>query len=128
MASRAEFRVFELITLADYPPAERWGAFYGQSTSLVQYLVAQGGAARFLEFVELSLEKGYEAALNRVYRFGIAELERHWKADVKVSSTAVAGANSPSASALAPLPTAAAIPAQVVSLKTSHRQAVQLER
>ncbi len=80
MATRAQFRVLELITLADYPAAQRWGTFYGQSASLVQYLVDQAGPERFLHFVQLSLDLGYEQGLLQVYNFGVAELERKWHA------------------------------------------------
>ena len=83
LESRSQFRVLELITLADYPPAQRWGTFYGQSAALVQYLVEQGGERRFVEFVQLSLDQGYEPALRQVYQVGIAELEQRWQARFK---------------------------------------------
>jgi hypothetical protein len=73
-----QFRLAELLTLGDYPPPDRWGVFYGQSASLVGYLVEQQGHARFVEFAELALEHGYDKALRSVYRVGIAELERSW--------------------------------------------------
>ena len=128
MASRAEFRLFELITLADYPPAQRWGAFYGQSTSLVQYLVAQAGAERFLDFVDRSFEEGYEPALHHVYHFGVAELERRWQADFKASSAVAPAARAPSHPPSTLLSTAAAVPAQEISLKNPRRAAVQVTR
>jgi hypothetical protein len=86
VARGSQFRVAELFALEDYPAAERWGTFYGQSASLVEYLVSQQGHGRFVEFVELSQEHGYDAALRRVYRFGIAELERRWHAELTAPS------------------------------------------
>ncbi len=83
IAARGEFRVLELITLADYPAAHRWGAFYGQSASLVQFLIDRSGEERFVEFVEVSFDRGYEQALQQVYQFGIADLERDWHAQLK---------------------------------------------
>ncbi|MEX0978552.1 MAG: peptidase MA family metallohydrolase [Pirellulales bacterium] len=86
VARGLQFRVAELFALADYPPADRWGTFYGQSASLVAYLVAQQGHQRFVEFVELSQQRGYDDALRRVYRFGIGELERRWHAELTAPS------------------------------------------
>ena len=86
VAGGSQFRVAELFALADYPPAERWGTFYGQSASLVEYLVAQQGHGRFVEFVELSQAHGYDDALRRIYRFGIGELERRWHAELAAPS------------------------------------------
>jgi hypothetical protein len=78
----SEYRVLELVTLANYPATQRWGTFYGQSMSLVQFLVDQGGTEQFLRFVELAMEQGYERGLQTVYRIGIADLERRWLASV----------------------------------------------
>lgn len=78
MTRGTHFRLAELLTLGDYPPAGRWGAFYGQSASVVEYLVEQQGHARFVEFVDLALDRGYDHALREVYGVGIAQLERRW--------------------------------------------------
>ncbi len=81
IANRSAFRVVELLTLDDYPAANRWGTFYGQSVSVVEYLVTQKSPAEFLEFVQLAMDNGYEASLRKVYGIsGIAELERDWNA------------------------------------------------
>ena len=82
-AARDDFRLLELITLDGYPRAGRWGTFYGQSASLVKYLVAQSGESRFLDFVEVALNDGYEQGLRQVYQLGVAELENRWRADVR---------------------------------------------
>ncbi len=71
----------ELLTLEDYPAAQRWGTFYGQSASIVEFLVAQKSPADFVKFVRLSLERGYDKSLREVYEIdGIADLDRRWTA------------------------------------------------
>jgi hypothetical protein len=80
LAARREFRLIELVTLSDYPEAHRWGTFYGQSASLVEYLVARFGERSFVEFVQAAGEHGYEQALARAYQLSSAELERQWRA------------------------------------------------
>lgn len=79
VADRAAFRVVEILELQDYPPAGRWGTFYGQSASLVKFLVQRGTPAQFVEFVERALEAGYDPALREVYGLnGITALELAW--------------------------------------------------
>ena len=80
----AEFRLLELIGLPDYPPAQRWGTFYGQSASLVQFLIQQGGEQRFVEFVRVALADGYDHGLQQVYSWRIPDLERQWRAQLRV--------------------------------------------
>ena len=80
LADRSAFRVVELLTLEDYPASHRWGAFYGQSLSLVEYLTKQRSTDDFIRFVQLSFDRGYDASLREVYGLaGVAELERCWK-------------------------------------------------
>src|SRR5262249_16063780 len=85
VAVRGQFRMLELMALGDYPPAHRWGTFYGQSASLVRFLAAQAGPERFLDFVSVALEQGYEPALKQGYAMGLPELERQWHASLKTS-------------------------------------------
>ena len=82
LQSGGEFRLLELVSLGDYPAAERWGTFYGQSASLVQYLVEQRGEQQFVAFVQLALTDGYERGLQQVYGCAIPELERRWRAQL----------------------------------------------
>jgi hypothetical protein len=95
MSRGGQFRLAELLALGDYPPAERWGAFYGQSASLVEYLVAQQGHARFVEFVELALDRGYDHALRQVYDLGIVELERRWQRHLSAPADAASAESRP---------------------------------
>jgi hypothetical protein len=83
IATGAHFRLAELWALDDYPPAGRWKAFYDQSAALVEYLVDVQGHGAFLEFVDLSLDQGYEIALRRVYGLGPGELERRWHGQLR---------------------------------------------
>ena len=85
LADRSAFRVVELLTLEDYPANNRWGAFYGQSLSLVEYLTQQRSTDDFIRFVQLSFDKGYDASLREVYGLtGVADLERHWQTKAKL--------------------------------------------
>lgn len=93
VARGAQFRVAELLALTDYPPAERWGTFYGQSASLVAYLVEQQGHERFVEFVELALADGYERALRQIYDLGVGELERQWHAQLTAPLVSLASSS-----------------------------------
>jgi hypothetical protein len=77
------FRLVELFNLQQYPSPERQGAFYGQSASLVNFLVERGGPQRFIEFVEQANSQGYESALRRAYGIQtLGQLEREWLAQL----------------------------------------------
>ena len=76
------FRAADLMTMQGYPQPHRLGAFYGQSASLTSYLAHRDQPAKFVTFLQGSLEKGYDQALRDVYAIdGVAELERLWSAD-----------------------------------------------
>lgn len=94
LAARSQFRVHELLTLTDYPAAHRWAAFYGQSASLVQNLIDRAGEQKLLEFVELSLEHGYEQGFQRVYGTTIVEFERRWQAELNGAKVVGSGPES----------------------------------
>jgi peptidase MA superfamily protein len=86
-ANRTTFRLIELMQLENYPEASRQGAFYGQSASLVRFLVARAGERAFVGFLTKSNEIGYDAALRDVYQFsGVAELERHWSRHLEAAA------------------------------------------
>ena len=91
VATRNAFRVVELFALEDYPPANRWAAFYGQSASLTQFLVSRSDSSeKFVDFVELAMHRGYDAALRDVYQIhDAAELERAWRAQLRASKAPV---------------------------------------
>jgi hypothetical protein len=81
---KSTFRTAELFTLAGYPGADRMGVFYGQSGSLVSYLVHRGSPEQFVKFLELALNDGYDSALRRVYDIqGVVQLEQLWLKSVQ---------------------------------------------
>lgn len=84
LRARRAFRTAELVSLAGYPDPERVGVFYGQAGSLVSYLVGRGTPERFVKFLEVALEGGYDKALREVYDInGIAQLERLWQQNLR---------------------------------------------
>lgn len=85
---RRAFRLVELFALEGYPAAERQAAFYGQSASLVSYLVTRATPEHFVRFVHAAESDGYESAVRKVYGLrGVHELERHWLQYVSTSDT-----------------------------------------
>ncbi len=78
------FALAELLLLDGYPPPTRWGAFYDQSAAIVEFLVAQGGYQRLMEFVDLACERGYDHAFEEVYETTPLEFERRWLNSLKV--------------------------------------------
>ncbi len=80
---RATFHAAELLIVDGYPPAERWGTFYGQSASLVEFLIERRTPARFVEFLQQAGDEGYDAALDRCYDIAdVDELDRVWRRHV----------------------------------------------
>ena len=66
--------------LADYPSGAQRDAFYGQSASLVAFLLERDSPERFLEFVELAQKQGFERALTEVYALrSLTELDSRWR-------------------------------------------------
>lgn len=61
------FALATLTALEAQPEAQRRGAFYAQSTALVEFLVQQKTPEEFLRFVDIAQERGQTAALAEVY-------------------------------------------------------------
>ena len=57
----------DLLYLTQPPPPSHRDAFYGQSGSLVQFLVSHAGPKKFIEFLQSSAAIGQEKALRDVY-------------------------------------------------------------
>jgi hypothetical protein len=90
-SGRRTFRVVQLLTLRDYPSAEQFALFYGQSASLTRFLVERGSAEQFLRFVELGSRTGYDVAAREVYQFAnVAELERAWLSHLDTPAASIA--------------------------------------
>ena len=83
LAAGAEYRLVDLVTLARYPTGRDRATFYGQSASLVRFLVEHAGERRFLAFVAATLEQGHDRGLRKAYGFGLVELERRWRASAR---------------------------------------------
>ena len=73
------FSVRDLVARNSYPEAQRLVAYHAQSLSLTQYLVSQGGALRFTQFLQESMRYGCDVGLKRLYGFDLASLEQRWQ-------------------------------------------------
>jgi hypothetical protein len=70
----------ELLALREYPTGDRRDAFYGQSASLVAYLIERESPAKFIEFLQLGQERGFESALTEIYQIrSLADLDARWR-------------------------------------------------
>jgi hypothetical protein len=86
---RGGMRVAELLSMENYPHTTDWATFYGQSVSLVEFLLERGEPDKLLRLVEFAQQVGYDAALSEVYGIaGTSALERQWRAHVTTSRPA----------------------------------------
>jgi hypothetical protein len=72
--------VRQLLQMAEYPDS-RSGlhAFYAQSLTLTEFLIARGGRAEFLEFVQEGQSENWDLALSRHYQWeNVEALEGAW--------------------------------------------------
>ena len=80
LARSPRFAAGELVALRDYPAGDRRDVFYGQSASLVAYLIERESPAKFLEFLQLGQRHGFERALTEVYGIRtLADLDARWR-------------------------------------------------
>jgi hypothetical protein len=83
VARAPQYAASELLAVRDYPQGDRRDAFYGQSASLVAYLIERDSPARFLEFMQIGQKQGFERALADVYGFrSLAELDARWRPQI----------------------------------------------
>lgn len=76
----SSFRLIDLLRLDRFNSPHQAPAFYGQSLALVQFLVERDQPAKFVPFLELAREEGYDHALREVYDIdGVAHLETLWR-------------------------------------------------
>jgi hypothetical protein len=73
------FRLPEMVAMKEYPTASRFGPFYSQSTSLVEFLANAKESTTFPQFVREGLESDWETALKKHYGWSFDELERRWR-------------------------------------------------
>ena len=82
--------LFELLTLEQFNSANQMPAFYGQSASLVRFLIKFRTPADFSAFLKHAASYGYDAALRSTYGInGIADLERRWLNSVHSDELAI---------------------------------------
>lgn len=73
------FSVKQLMEMPDYPEPRRVSAFYAQSVSLVDYLVAHKGPQVFTHFLRDAQKMGYEPALQQHYGYrNYDDLQQRW--------------------------------------------------
>jgi hypothetical protein len=85
------FHSAELLQLTTYPQPQRIAAFYAQSGSLAAFLAEIGGPEKFIPFVKLGSQRGYDHALQTCYGISsVAELHRQWDAHARTSGWAEA--------------------------------------
>jgi hypothetical protein len=69
--------------LDDYPGADRFGVFYGQSASLAEFLVKRKSPSEFVNFIERAAVVGYDSALMIHYDIAnVRELDKEWRKSV----------------------------------------------
>jgi hypothetical protein len=90
LRSRATLPISRMLADANYPETSYRAAFYGQSLSLVEYLMQQAPPSEFVRFAKLATERGTERALADVYQLNPRTLERNWRAYVTATPLAVA--------------------------------------
>lgn len=73
-------RIADVLFLDRFNSPRQVAAFYGQSLSLVEFLVGQDSPLRLLDFAEAAMNQGYDRALRDYYDIdGVAGLEREWR-------------------------------------------------
>lgn len=81
----------QFLSSTSYPCRQNIAVFYGQSLSLVQFLVDRKSAPEFLSFLRLAGQAGYDPALKSCYSIdGVADLERQWRKSLASPESQVA--------------------------------------
>lgn len=71
----------ELFSVTSYP--DDWELFYGQSYSVVNYLVNTYGREKFLTFVRMGIRDGWESACQHCFKLSVSELDTLWNKWIK---------------------------------------------
>jgi hypothetical protein len=88
MTSGSLMPLDEILRLEEYPHSHReLVGFYASSYSLTEYLVAQGGRQRLLQFVRDGGRLGWEKSLMQHYGGSLDELETSWREKIALSAT-----------------------------------------
>jgi hypothetical protein len=87
--SGTSLRIVDLLQMDQFASPRQVPAFYGQSLTLVQFLVERNEPSKFIPFLELAKEHGYDRALREVYDIdGVVDLEALWR-DFAISGNSV---------------------------------------
>lgn len=80
LARTSRFAAGDLMSQREYPTGERRDAFYGQSASLVAFLIERDSPEKFLDFLHAGQRLGFEQALVDVYQIkSLADLDARWR-------------------------------------------------
>jgi hypothetical protein len=80
LARAPRYAAGDLLALRDYPTGDRRDAFYGQSASLIAYLVERDSPERFLEFLQAGQKLSFAQALTEVYGIrSVTDLDARWR-------------------------------------------------
>jgi hypothetical protein len=86
VSERRLFHLSQLMTEQDYPAADRRTVFYGESLSIVRYLVGRRTASDFVTFLHLAVKSGNAASLKEVYGIeDLAQLEHYWRSQANLA-------------------------------------------
>jgi hypothetical protein len=89
-----EFHAAALLSLDDYPRADRFGVFYGQSASLTEFLVRRQSPQMFIDFVDRANYDGIDKALRECYGFAsVSDLHRQWSRQLEFGQPALSLGN-----------------------------------
>jgi hypothetical protein len=92
----------KLFSTGNYPTSWQRAVFYGQSLSLVEYLVLLDTPQQFVRFVGLAMDTGHDRALKAIYGInGLGDLERRWH-KYAIASVAPRAPESPRATRFLP--------------------------
>ena len=93
LRNRQRIPLRRLLAMTEYPrDAQRVMTLYAQGYSLADFLVEQGGRARYLEFLQAAHESGWDRAIRRCYEHSNVEvLEQRWQGWVLAGSPRIAG-------------------------------------
>jgi len=79
------FHLRDLLQMREYPVSQDWGVFYGQSASVVEFLVNRSNTRQFVNFLARLAEEDLDAALRETYAItDVEELDRLWRASLLV--------------------------------------------
>ncbi|MEO1998747.1 MAG: hypothetical protein ABGZ17_26170 [Planctomycetaceae bacterium] len=94
LRNRTRIPLRRLLAMTEYPEdAGRVLSLYAQGYSLADFLVEQGGRERYLEFLEMAHQSGWDSAIRQCYKHASVEvLEKRWRGWVLAGSPRMASA------------------------------------